>query len=100
MNALDPQLAAIQNLCCQHQVQQLYVFGSALTPTFRPQSDVDLVVSFRQMPVEQYADNYFALKFALEELLERPIDLLEQQALTNPYFQAELAATQHLLYAA
>lgn len=92
-----PQVA-IAALCRRYRVRRLAAFGSVLTPAFGPASDVDLVVAFEPMLVEDYADNYLALKFALEETLGRPVDLLEAQALHNPYFQAEVARTQWVVY--
>ncbi|TDN36491.1 nucleotidyltransferase family protein [Hymenobacter sp. UV11] len=92
-----PQLA-VAALCRQYRVRRLAVFGSMLTPAFGPASDVDLVAAFEPMPVEEYADNYLALKFSLEETLGRSVDLLEAQALRNPYFQAEVARTQRVVY--
>lgn len=92
-----PQVA-IAVLCRQYRVQRLAAFGSVLTPAFGPASDVDLVVAFEPMPVEEYADNYLALKFSLEKTLGRPVDLLETQALRNPYFQAEIVRTQRIVY--
>ena len=100
MQPLHSYLDAIKHLCQQHRVRRLLVFGSVLTPAFGPDSDVDLVAEFKLMPLEDYADNYLALKSALEALLGRPIDLLEAQAIRNPYFRQQLAATQQLLYAA
>ncbi len=73
-------------LCEKYHVERLYAFGSVLTDRFGPDSDVDLIVSFDDMPVEEYADNYFDFKFSLQDILNRPIDLLEQQAIRNPYF--------------
>jgi len=69
-----------------------------LTPAFGPASDIDLVASFEVMPVEDYPDNYLAFKFALEQLLRRPVDLLEAQTLRNPYFRAQLERTQQVVY--
>jgi predicted nucleotidyltransferase len=46
-----------------------------------------------------YADRYFDLKFALEDLLKRPVDLLEGRAITNPYFLKNLESSKSLLYA-
>ena len=100
MTEFAPHIAAISALCRQHQVRRLFVFGSVLTPAFGPDSDIDLVAEFEPMPVEQYADNYFSLKFTLEELLKRPVDLLEAQAVRDPYFRQQLEATQQLVYAA
>lgn len=40
-------MEAIANLCRKYQVSELSVFGSALGPNFRPDSDIDLLVSFK-----------------------------------------------------
>jgi predicted nucleotidyltransferase len=100
MHSLPLHSDAIKCLCQQHRVSRLLVFGSVLTAAFRPDSDVDLVVEFEPMPLDEYADNYFRFKFALEDLLGRPVDLLEAQAVRNPYFRQQLQKTQQLVYAA
>jgi predicted nucleotidyltransferase len=46
-----------------------------------------------------YADNYFSLKFALEDLLNRKIDLLEDKAIKNPYLRENIDDSKTLLYA-
>ncbi len=43
---------------------------------------------------------YFGLKEDLEQLLERPVDLLVRTAIDNPFFAAEVARTEEMLYAA
>ena len=45
-----------------------------------------------------YGTNYFDLKFALEDLLQRDVDLVEYNAIRNPYFKAELDQTKQLIY--
>jgi len=78
----------------------LYVFGSALTEGFNADSDIDLVVEFDGVTLEEYADNYFDLQFALEDLLKRSVDLLEAQALRNPFLRQSIEEQRELLYAA
>ena len=50
------------------------------------------------MSAEDYAANYLNLKFALGQLLQRPVDLLEAQALCYPYSRAQVEATQQEMY--
>jgi predicted nucleotidyltransferase len=88
----------ISNLCNRHKVKTLYAFGSVLTDKFNKDSDVDLIVDFREIPVEDYADNYFDLKFSLQDILKRPIDLLEEQAIKNPYFRQSIEQKKQLVY--
>lgn len=89
---------ALKALCAKHNVNQLYVFGSVLTDRFSATSDVDFAVTFNNIPVINYADNYFALKSELENLVGRDVDLVEYQSIKNPYFLSELNKTKHLLY--
>ena len=88
----------ISNLCKKYNVKSLYAFGSVLTDKFNDKSDVDMIVAFNQMPVENYADNYFDLKFTLQDILKRPVDLLEEQAIKNPYFLKNINNTRQLIY--
>lgn len=98
MQVLDKYIAEISTLCVKHKVKQLYVFGSALNNSLTEASDVDLLVHFNEMDLYDYADNYYQLKYSLEELLKYPVDLLEQQAIKNPYFLKQVKSQQQLIY--
>ena len=98
MNQLNTYLKDINKLCLQHQVKKLYVFGSALTNNFNENSDVDLIVEFNTLAVEEYADNYFDFKFSLQNIVKRPIDLLEEKELKNPYFKNAVIKDRALIY--
>jgi predicted nucleotidyltransferase len=50
------------------------------------------------MDVYQYADNYFDLKFSLEQLLKREVDLLEEKAIKNPFFQESINSSKVMIY--
>ena len=89
---------AIQHLCKKHNVNSLYVFGSVLTDKFNDESDIDMIVSFKKIPLENYADNYFDLKFTLQDVLQRSVDLLEEQAIKNPYFLQNINKNKYLIY--
>jgi len=96
---LDKFTKEINNLCLQNKVKSLYVFGSVLTDQFSDKSDIDLVVDIDSNDPFDYADSYFNLKFALQDLLSRPIDLLENKAIKNPYFLQNLESSKSLIYA-
>jgi hypothetical protein len=85
-------------LCTKHKVYKLFVFGSVLTNDFKSSSDIDFIVDFSDMELYNYADNYFEFKESLEKLLERPIDLLEDVALKNPYLRKSIDASKQLIY--
>ena len=88
----------IFKLCARHKVKSLYAFGSVLTNRFNEHSDVDLIVDFYPLDLTQYADNYYDLKFSLEYTLRRSVDLLEYQAIKNPYFKKNLQEQRQLIY--
>jgi len=98
MHNLQPYAADIASLCKRHHVKTLHAFGSVLTSRFDDRSDVDLIVNFDKMPVENYADNYYDLKFSLQDIFKRPVDLLEDQAVDNPYFRRTIDRSKQLIY--
>ena len=101
MNALiENQLQKIRDLCYEHQVETLHVFGSVLSEDFSVESDIDILIQFQEMSHEQYAEYYFSLHEKLEQLFGRKVDLLTQRSLSNPYFIAKVERTKKLLYAA
>jgi predicted nucleotidyltransferase len=48
----------------------------------------------------EYADYYFNLKFALQDLFRRSVDLLEDRAIRNEYLRQEIDNSKQLIYAA
>lgn len=100
MNLIERNMEQIIALCEKHKVLQLYVFGSVLTNRFNIDSDIDFIVVFdrSRLPLLDYGENYFDFKFALESLLGRNVDLVEYNAVKNPYFKEELDETKRLIY--
>ena len=98
VNIIESNLEKIKLLCAKHKVKKLFVFGSVLTHSFQEKSDIDFIVDFDSIALEKYADNYFDLKEAFEKLFHRPIDLLEEKGIRNPYFKAEVERQRQLIY--
>lgn len=98
MSILDQYSSKINQLCASHSVRRLYAFGSVLTEKFNKDSDIDLIVDFEPIDVANYADNYFDLKFSLQDILNRSVDLLEEKAIKNPYFKQAISANSKLVY--
>ena len=96
---LDKYKNEINILCLQNKVKSLYVFGSVLTDRFNEKSDIDMVVDIDSNDPFDYADSYFNLKFALQDLFRRPIDLLENKAIKNPYIRQNIDHSKSLIYA-
>jgi predicted nucleotidyltransferase len=98
MNLIESNIERLSLLCKNHKVGQLFVFGSVLSNRFRADSDIDLIVDFEDVDLPEYADNYFSLKDELEKLFNRKVDLLEAQAIRNPFFRESIDQQKRLVY--
>jgi len=88
----------IRTLCLAHNVKALFAFGSVCTDTFNDNSDIDLLISFNPMDYGDYADTYFELADEFENLFDRPVDLVTDKSLSNPYFIDSVNQTKTLIY--
>jgi len=98
MSFIEPYRDQIEAECKKHNVETLYVFGSAATETMNNDSDVDLLVSFKPFDLSKYFENYMSLKDALRKLLGREVDLLEEQTLKNPFLIRSINRNKELIY--
>ena len=90
-----PELIA---LCQQHKILSLYLFGSANTEQFDVDSDIDLLVTFGDIDLFHYFDNYMELKEKLEQVLGRKIDLIEEKTVKNPILRRSIDRNKTLIY--
>ena len=88
----------IKRLCQFFAVRNLYLVGSAARNDFTENSDIDILLELEGD--ENRFDRYFTLKEKLEELFGRKIDLIEAEAVNNPYVKKNLQKDQVLVYAA
>lgn len=98
MELIDLNTDKLIELCVNHKVGQLYLFGSALTNRFNETSDIDLLVQFGQVDLLAYFDNYMDFKEQLESLFGRSVDLVENQAIKNPIFRRIIDQEKQLIY--
>ena len=98
MNPIEQNIAVIEVLCKKYKVSKLFAFGSVLTERFSTESDIDLVVDFDNVGINEYADNYFDFKFSLQDAFHRKIDLLEEKAIRNPYMRQSIDLSKRLIY--
>jgi len=95
----NEQMTRIRMLCDEYGVVKLELFGSAATDAFDPaRSDVDAIAQFAEHSELDYVDRFFGFVEALEELFERPVDLLTQQKFRNAIFQHSVDATRTVIY--
>jgi len=98
MHLINQNKEIIKNLCETHNVDKLYLFGSAITTKFNEESDIDFLVKFKPFDLKLYFVNYIDFKSKLKNLLQREIDLLEEQTLKNPYLISAIEENKELIY--
>ncbi len=101
INLIVKQRSQIEQLCREHRVRRLDVFGSASDDRFDPaHSDIDFLVDFLPLKDNEHADAYFGLLESLQALLNRLVDLVMATAASNPYFIQSITKSRTELYAA
>ena len=92
-------LAGIEDFCKRWKVKEFSVFGSILREDFRPDSDVDVLLSFSEdspWGLFEFVD----MKEELKRIFGREVDIIEKEGLKNPFRQREILHTREVIYAA
>lgn len=88
----------IAEFCKRWSITEFSLFGSVLRDDFRPDSDIDVLISIA--PSAHISLFELArMQIELEKLFKRPVDLLEKEALRNPYRKQEILKTAQVIYA-
>ena len=88
---LQANLQPLRELCERYGVEKLELFGSAARGEFDPaHSDLDFIVQMTGRREPGYASRFCDFADALEVLYGRPVDLLTEMMIKNPYFKAEV----------
>ena len=90
---------ALAAFCQKWRIRELSLFGSALRDDFRPDSDLDFLVSFEPDASWDLFD-LVTMKDELKDQYGREIDLVEKEALRNPWRKYEILRTREVIYAA
>ena len=89
----------IAEFCRKWKVIELALFGSVLRDDFRPDSDIDVLITFQpDAPWSLY--DLFDIREELHQMLGRVIDLVEKDALRNPFRRHEILRNYKVVYAA
>ena len=89
----------IAEFCKRWSINEFALFGSVLRADFRPDSDVDVLVSIdpkAKIGLFEIAE----MGIELEDMFKRPVDLVEKEGLRNPYRRSEIINTAKVIYAA
>ena len=98
MKNININIENLNKLCINYNVEKMYLFGSVLNSNFNKDSDVDLLVKFKEIELAEYFDNYINFKEKLVELFGREVDLLEEQTLRNPILIKSINSSKELVY--
>lgn len=89
----------IADFCQQWKITEFALFGSVLRGDFRPDSDIDVLVTF----AEDCGHSLFDLAQIQEELkalLAHEVDLVEKESLRNPFRRHAILNNMEVIYAA
>jgi uncharacterized protein len=96
---LKQHIDKIREHCVQYNVKELYAVGSLANGKLSAKSDIDFLISFNDIPIDEYTDNYFILHELFEKIFNRKIDLITNRSLGNPYFIGSINKNKLLVYA-
>jgi len=88
----------LEQFCEKWRIKELSLFGSALRENFGPESDLDFLVSFQEEATWDLFD-LVSMKEELEKKFGRSVDLIEKEALRNPWRKFEIMRTREIVYA-
>lgn len=87
----------IMKICQELRVRFLDVVGSAARDDFEAErSDIDVLIDFDDS--DRLFDRYFELKERLEALFGRPVDVIQNKAVNNPYVRQSLDRSKVRIY--
>lgn len=89
----------IADFCKRWSINEFALFGSVLREDFRPDSDVDVLVSIDPKAHIGLLD-IVQMQLELEKMFKRPVDLVEKEGLRNPYRRRAILSTAQVVYAA
>ncbi len=88
----------INSICKKYHVKVLTAFGSSLSDSFNDNSDIDFLLELNN--AENGMNRYMNIKFDLEKLFMRSVDLVMPKAITNSRIKSYIFSNTKELYAA
>ena len=88
----------IAEFCKRWSITEFSVFGSVLREDFRPDSDIDVLITIdpgAHIGLFEMAQ----MQIELENMFKRSVDMVEKEGLRNPYRRREILRTAQVIYA-
>ncbi len=89
----------IYDFCLKWKVSEMALFGSVLSEDFRPDSDIDVLVSFKDDAGWGLFD-FVDMIDELKAVFGRKVDLVEKDSLRNPFRRQRILGSNEVIYAA
>ena len=91
--------AQVEAFCRKWRIKEFSIFGSAIRDDFTPESDVDVMVVFYDDAGWSLFD-IVEMKDELKALFGREVDLVEKDAIRNPFRRHHILTNHEVVYAA
>ena len=88
----------IKDFCRKWKIKEFSLFGSVLREDFRPDSDIDVLVSFEEKVGWSLYD-VVDMKYELKAIFCRDVDIVEQGAVRNPFRRRSIMTNREIFYA-
>ena len=88
---------AVEAACRRHNVERLELFGSALANESQAR-DYDFLVQLGEQSRGRLLEDFLGLAEALESALGKPVDLVTERSLKNPYFRESVMKRKRVVY--
>src|SRR5215216_334845 len=91
---------AIARFCRKWGIRELALFGSVLTDEFRPDSDVDVLITFSDPAPDlgPWGEHLDAMREELEAMFGRRVDLVQKKLVRNPFRRHHILTTRRIIY--
>jgi len=96
---IDVSSEALAAFCRKWKVRELALFGSVLREDFSPESDIDVLATFQDGAPWSLWD-FGAMLDELRDIFGREVDLVEKEALRNPFRRRAILNEHRVIYAA
>lgn len=96
---IDIPMEKIRDFCQRWKIVEFALFGSVLRDDFSPDSDVDVLLRFEENTGWSLYD-VVDMKDELKTMFGREVDVVEKEAIRNPYRRNILLEERKVLYAA
>ncbi len=96
---IELRLDKIEAFCRKWKIKEFALFGSVLRDDFRPESDIDVLVTFGP-DADFNFNNRMEMEEEIKEIFGRKVDLVEKRLIRNPFRRYEILTTKEVVYAA